>query len=305
MTIIGAGNVGASCAQRLAEKNLGEIVLVDIIEGLPQGKALDILQSAPLFGFDTRLTGTNDYKDTANSDVVVITSGTARKPGMSRDDLLLTNMKIVSDVVGNVTSQSQDAVVIMVTNPVDAMTYLALHLSRFPRNRVLGLSGALDGARLGCFIAQELRVSVSDVSTCVIGEHGKSMVVVPRLCTVSGTPITQLLAPDAIAKLVERTVNGGAEIVGLLKTGSAFYAPSAAVTCMVEAILRDRRKVFPCAAYLQGEYGLKDTVLGVPVKLGRNGIEEIVELNLTREERQALTASAEAVKELIKVMKLS
>ena len=304
VSIIGAGSVGASCAQRIAERGYADVVLLDIIEGLPQGKALDILESAPILNFSSHLTGTNSYQETANSDVVIITSGSARKPGMSRDDLLLTNTKIVAEVIGNVVNYSSNCVIIMVTNPVDAMVYLALQVTKFPRNRVLGLSGALDTARLSSFIATELKVSVEDVSACVLGEHGKSMVVIPRLSTVNGTPITEILPPETVSKLVERTINGGAEVIGLLKTGSAFYAPSAAVAQMVEAIILDKKKILPCAVYLEGEYGAKDTVISVPVKLGRGGVEQVIELELTAEEKQALAKSAEAVRELVKVMKL-
>jgi len=304
ITIVGAGNVGATCAQRIAERGYADIVLMDIVNGLPQGKALDILQSAPLLNFDSHLIGTNSYDETANSDVVIITSGLGRKPGMTRDDLLLANMKIVTGVIHNVVSYSPDPVIIMVTNPVDAMAYLALHTSRLARNRVFGLSGALDSARLSRFIADELEVPVKNVSSLVLGEHGKNMVIIPRLTTVSGIPLTKILAPEAIDRLVARTLKGGAEIVGLLKTGSAFYAPSAAAARMAEAIILDKKEVLPCAAYLDGEYGIKDTVIGVPVKLGRNGIEQIIELELTPEEGQALAGSAEAVKELLETMKL-
>jgi len=305
ISIIGAGNVGASCAQRIAERGYADIVLVDIIEGLPQGKALDILESAPILNFDSRLIGTNSYEETADSDVVIITSGVGRKPGMTRDELLLTNMDIVTQVTRNVVNYSPDCIIIVVTNPVDAMTYLALHISQFPRNRIFGLSGALDAARLSSFIAAELKVSVEDVSACVLGEHGKNMVVIPRLSTVKGTPITKLLPKETIDRLVERTIKGGAEIVELLKTGSAFYAPSAAVAQMVDAIILDEKKILPCATRLEGEYGIRDIVIGVPVKLGRGGIEQIIELELTDEEKAALTSSAKAVQELVKRMKLS
>ncbi len=304
ISIIGAGNVGATCAQRIAEKGYADIVLVDIIEGLPQGKALDILESAPILNFNSHLIGTNSYQETANSDVVIITSGLGRKPGMTRDELLLANMNIITEVTHNVVSYSPNCIIIMVTNPVDAMTHLAVHTSKFSPNRVLGLSGVLDTARLRSFIAAELKVSVADVSACVLGEHGRNMVVIPRLSTVNGTPITSLLPPETINRLVERTVNGGAEIVSLLKTGSAFYAPSAAITQMVDAIILDKKEILPCAAYLQGEYGISDTVISVPVKLGRNGIEQIIELELTTEEKAALATSSQAVRELVKTMKL-
>ena len=304
ISIIGAGNVGASCAQRMAERGYADIVLLDIIEGLPQGKALDILESAPIRGFDTRIIGTNSYQETANSDVIVITSGTARKPGMSREELVQANRNIVTEVVRNAVNHSPHCIIIMVTNPVDALTYLAMHISQFPRNRVFGLSGVLDATRFRSFIATELDASVEDVFACVLGQHGEAMVVIPRLSTVCSVPITELLPQVTINKLVERTIRGGAEIVDLLKTGSAFYAPSAAVTQMVEAIILDKKQILPCATYLDGEYGIKDTVITVPVKLGRNGIEQIIELELTTKEKSALTNSAKAVQQLVKAMKL-
>ncbi len=279
--------------------------MLDIIEGLPQGKALDILQSASILGFNSCLTGTNNYRDTANSEVVVITSGAGRKPGMSRDELLKTNVTIISEVTRNVVDHSPDGIIIMVTNPVDAMTYLALKVSGFPRSRVLGLSGVLDSARLSGFIASETGAPASEVSALVLGEHGQNMVIIPRLATVKGRPLTEILPQEAINRLVERTINGGAEIVGLLKTGSAFYTPSAAAACMVEAIVLDKKKIMPCAAYLQGEYGIKDTVIGVPVKLGKNGIEQIIELALTDDEKKALQSSAEVGRGLIDSMRLS
>jgi len=305
VSIIGAGNVGSSCAQRMAERDYADIVLLDIVEGLPEGKALDIQESGPVLGFDTRLTGTNRYEETAGSDVVVVTSGVARKPGMSRDDLLLTNMEIVAGVTRSAVAHSPGCTIIVATNPVDAMVYLALHESGFPRERVFGLSGALDTARLRTFIAELLDVSVEDVAACVLGEHGRSMVVVPRLTTVNGTPITEVLPPETVDRLVERTIGGGAEIVGLLKTGSAFYAPSAAIAQMVESVLLDKKRVLPCAVRLDGEYGLNDAVISVPVKLGKGGIEEIIALELTGEESAALASSARAVQELVKVMNLA
>jgi len=305
ISIIGSGNVGASLAQRLAEKNYADIVLFDIIDGLPQGKALDILESAPILGFNHSIVGTSSYQKTANSDVVIITSGSGRKPGMTRDELLKVNMGIVSEVTGNIVNRSPECVIIMVTNPVEAMTYLALKVSGFAPNRVLGLSGVLDSARLISFIAAELKVPVAEISAYVLGEHGKNMVIIPRLATVKGVPITKLLPQETVNRLVERTINGGAEIVSLLKTGSAFYAPSAAVAKMTEAIVFDKKEIMPCAAYLQGEYGINDVVIGVPVKLGKNGIEQIVELELTDEEKAALKNSAEAVGKLVKAMKLS
>ena len=304
ISIIGAGNVGGSLAQRLAEKGYADIVLLDILEGLPQGKALDIIESAPILGFNSRITGTNSYRETANSDVVIITSGTNRKPGMTRDQLLKANVEIVSEVTGNVAKYSPDCIIIMVTNPVDATTYLALKVSGFVSSRILGLSGVLDCARLCSFIAAELDVPVAEVSAYVLGEHGQNMVVIPRLAQVKGKPITKLLPQETINRLVERTINGGAEIISLLKTGSAFYAPSAAAARMVEAIILDKKEILPCAAYLQGEYGIKDIVIGVPVKLGRGGIEQIVELELTEEEKKALASSAEAVRQLVATMNL-
>jgi malate dehydrogenase len=277
---------------------------MDIIEGLPQGKALDIAESAPILNFDTHIIGTNSYQETANSDVVIITSGTGRKPGMTRDELLQINIKIITEVTHNVVNHSPNCIIIIVTNPVEAMTHLAIHISRFPRNRVFGLSGVLDSARFSTFIAAELHVSVQDISAFILGQHGSNMVIIPRLSTVRGTPITKILPHATIDKLVERTINGGAEIVSLLKTGSAFYAPSAAVTQMVDAIILDKKEILPCATYLQGEYGIKDTVISVPVKLGKSGIEQIIELELTPEEKQALATSAKAVEELVKTMKL-
>jgi malate dehydrogenase len=282
---------------------------VDIVPGLAPGKALDISQSAPIVNFDTGITGTDNYKETANSEVVIITAGFSRKPGMTRDELVQANMKIVAEVITKITSYSPDCTIIMVTNPVDAMTYLALKTSRFPRNRVVGLSGVLDGARLSSFIAAELKVSPASVSACILGEHGKNMLVIPRLTTVKGKPVTELLPQETVDKLVQRTVMGGDEIVSLLKTGSAFYAPSAAAARMAEAIVldkkeRDKKETLLCAACLDGEYGIKDTVIDVPVKLGKKGIEEIIELELTPEEKQALNNSATAVQELIKTMKL-
>ncbi len=305
VSIIGAGNVGAVCAQRILERGYADVVLVDIIEGLPQGKALDMLESMPIFGCDRCIIGTNDYKDTANSDVVVITSGVPRKPGMPREELLQINMKIVTEVTHNVVNYSPNCIIIMVANPLDAMTYLALHTSQFPKNRVMGMSGVLDTARLRSFIAAELNVSVEDVFACILGQHGEAMVVVPRLSTVCGVPITKLLPQETVNRLAERTKKAGAEIVGLLKTSSAFYAPSAGVTHMVEAIILDKKQILPCATYLEGEYGIRDTVITVPVKLGKNGIEQVIELELTPEEKASLAKSAEAVDELVKAMKLS
>jgi len=303
VSIIGAGNVGATCVQRIAERGYADIVLVDIIKGLPQGKSLDMLESMPILGCDRHIIGTNSYQETANSDVVVITSGVSRKPGMTREELLQINVNIVTEVTRNVVSYSPNCIIIMVTNPLDAMTYLALRTSRFPKNRVMGLSGVLDTARLRSFIAAELNVSVEDVSTCILGQHGEKMVILPRLCTVCGVPITQLLPQETINRLVERTLKAGAEIVGLLKTSSAFYAPSAAAAQMVEAIILDKKQILPCATCLDGEYGIKDTVISVPVKLGKSGIEQIIELELTAEEKSALANSAQAVQELVKTIK--
>jgi malate dehydrogenase len=304
ITVVGAGNVGATCAQRIAEKGNADVVLVDIIEGLPQGKGLDMLQCGPILGFDSRVVGTNSYELTADSDIVVITSGVPRKPGMSRDDFLLTNMKIVKGVTENIVKYSPRCIIIMVANPLDAMVQLALKVSKFPRNRVFGQSGILDTARFRTFVAQELDVSVEDVFACVLGGHGDTMVPITRLSTVGGIPITELLPAETIKKIVDRTVKGGGEIVALLKTGSAFYAPSAATVQMVDAILLDKKQILPCAAYLEGEYGIRGLVVGVPAKLGKNGIEQIIEIRLTPEEKAALEKSAEAVKELVNIMKL-
>jgi len=304
VSVIGAGNVGATLAQRIAEKGYADVVLVDIIDGLPQGKGLDILQAGPITGSDARVIGTNSYEETANSDIVVITSGAPRKPGMHRHDMILTNMNIVKPVAEQVVKYSPKCIIIMVANPLDAMTQLALHVSKFPRNRVVGQSGILDTSRFRTFVAQELSVSVEDVYACVLGGHGDTMVPIPRLSTVGGIPITELLSQETVNKIVARTVKGGGEIVALLKTGSAFYAPSAATARMIECILLDKKSILPCAAYLEGEYGIRDAVVGVPVKLGKDGIEQIIELKLTPEESAALKKSAEAVRELVKIMKL-
>jgi malate dehydrogenase len=304
ISIIGAGNVGAACAQRIAEKGYADVVLVDIVPGLAQGKALDISQSAPIIGFDTKIIGTDGYEETAGSQVVIVTAGLFRKPGMTRDELMLANMKIVSEVTSKAVSYSPNCVIIMVANPVDAMTYLAIKTSQFPRNRVIGLSGVLDGARLSSFIAAELKVSPADVSPCILGPHRTNMLVIPRLTTVKGKPVTKLLPKETVDRLVQRAIEGGAEIVALLKTGSAFYAPSAAAARMAEAIIKGKKETLLCAAYLDGEYGIKDTVIGVPVRLGKKGIDKIIELKLTKEEKQELAKSAETVKELIKTMGL-
>jgi malate dehydrogenase len=299
ITVIGAGNVGASLAQRLIEKDFADVVMLDIIEGLPQGKALDIQQSAPVVGFNHRVSGTNRYEDTAGSSVVVVTSGIARKPGMSREELIKINAGIVADVVHNAASHSPNCVIITVANPVDALTYLAVKVSGFPRGRVFGLSGMLDSARLATFIAQEMNVAVNDVDCYALGEHGQSMVVLPRLAKVKGKPITDLLPAETVDRLIQRAVNGGAEIVALLKTGSAFYAPSAAIAKMVAAVMQDKGEVMPVAAYLDGEYGLKDVVMGVPARLGKGGIKEIVKLDLSADELSRLTASADVIKKQI------
>ncbi len=304
VTVVGAGNVGATCAQRIAERGYADVVLVDIIEGMPQGKALDMLESGPVVTSDARLIGSNSYEETANSDIAVITSGIPRKPGMSRDNLLLTNMEIVKGVTEGVVKHSPNCIIIVVTNPLDAMAQLALHVSKFPKNRVMGMSGILDTTRFRTFLAMELNVSVEDVFACVLGGHGDSMVPLPRLSTVGGLPITEILPPETIDRIVERTVKGGGEIVSLLKAGSAYYAPSAAVAQMVDSIILDKKRILPCAVYLDGEYGIKGVFLSVPVKLGANGVEQIVEIKLTSEEDAALKKSAEAVQELINVMKL-
>lgn len=296
ITIIGAGAVGATAAQRIAEKELGDVVMTDIVEGLPQGKALDILEAGPLLGYDSNIIGTNDYKDIEGSDVVVITAGIARKPGMTREDLLKINTKIITDVSENIKSYAPDSVVITVTNPLDIMTYVSMKTTGFEPHRVFGMSGVLDSGRFATFIALELGCSVRDIKAMVLGGHGDTMVPLPGFTTVSGVPITELMPESTINRLVDRTINGGAEIVNLLKTGSAFYAPSAAVTNMVEAVIKDTKRILPVCAYLSGEYGKKDIYLGVPVKIGRIGIEEILELELTAEEKKALDRSAEAVK---------
>jgi malate dehydrogenase len=302
VTVVGAGNVGGTTAQRLAERNYADVVLVDIVEGLPQGKALDILQSGPIYGYDSNVTGTNDYEETANSDVVVITSGSPRKPGMSRDDLLETNQKIVSSVTREIVKHSPDTILVIVANPLDAMCHVALDTSGFPRERVVGMAGILDTARYRTFIAQELGVSVRDVNAVVLGGHGDTMVPLPSLATVSGVQISKLMPEDRVEAIVQRTRDGGAEIGGLLKTGSAFYAPSAASVEMVDSILLDQKRVLPCAAYLQGEYGLNDLFVGVPTRLGASGVEDIVQLDLSDEEKSELKASADAVQELVNVL---
>jgi malate dehydrogenase len=303
ITVVGGGNVGASCAVNLALKELGDVVLVDVVEGVPQGKGLDMLQMGPIEGYDVRITGANDYEPTANSDVVVITAGLARKPGMSRDDLLLANYAVVKGVTEQVAKYSPNAILVLVTNPLDAMCWTAHQVSKFSRNRVIGMAGVLDSARFRTFLATELDVSVENVTAVVLGGHGDTMVPVVRLSSVSGIPLTELLDQATLDKIVDRTRNGGAEIVKYLKTGSAYYAPSAAAVEMVESILKDKKKVLPCAAYLEGEYGIKGLFVGVPVKLGAGGIEKIYEIKLNADEKAALAKSAAAVQELVDVIK--
>jgi malate dehydrogenase len=302
ITVVGAGNVGATAALWLASKELGDVVLVDVVEGVPQGKALDMAETAPIEGFDVRLTGTNGYEETANSDVVIITAGIPRKPGMSRDDLLKTNAGIVNTVVDQVVKYSPNSILIVVSNPLDAMCQVALRRSGFPKHRVIGMAGVLDSARMRCFLAEALDVSVENVTAFVLGGHGDTMVPLPRFSTCAGIPITELLTPEQIEAIVKRTANGGAEIVSLLKTGSAYYAPSAAAVEMTESILKNKKKILPCAAYLEGEYGINGLYVGVPCKLGTNGLEQIIEINLTAEERIALQKSAAAVQELVNVL---
>src|ERR671932_2762452 len=286
-----------------ASKELGDVVLVDVIEGVPEGKALDLAQAAPVEGFDARIVGaTNDYSQTKDSDIVIITAGLARKPGMSRDDLLKTNAGIVSNVVDEVVRTSPDSILIIVSNPLDAMCQVAFRRSGFPKHRVIGMAGVLDSARMRCFLAQALDVSVENVTAFVLGGHGDTMVPLPRYSTCAGIPVTELLPKDQIDAIVKRTAGGGAEIVGLLKTGSAYYAPSAAAVEMAEAILKDKRKILPCAAYLEGEYGINGLFVGVPVKLGEKGVEQVIEINLTLEERAALHKSAASVQELVNVL---
>jgi len=302
ITIVGSGNVGATAAHWMASKELGDIVLIDIIPGVPQGKGLDLLEAMPIEKRDSFVLGTEDYKDTANSDIVVITAGIPRKPGMSRDDLLNTNYKIMQDVVGKVVTHSPNSILIVVSNPLDAMAQAAYKISGFSRNRVIGMAGVLDSARFRAFIAMELGVSVENVTAFVLGGHGDTMVPLPRYSTVAGVPITELMEKSTIERLVQRTRDGGAEIVKYLKTGSAYYAPSAAVTEMVEAIIKDKKKILPCAAYLEGEYGIHGLFVGVPCKLGARGIEDVWEIRLTDEEMAALKKSADAVKELVSVV---
>lgn len=297
ITVVGAGNVGAAVAQRLADKELGnEVVMVDVIEGMPQGKGLDMYESGPVEGSDSRVIGTNSYEDTANSDIVVITAGIARKPGMSRDDLQTTNAGIVKSVTEQVAAKSPKAYLIVVSNPLDVMTYVAMKVSGFERSRVMGMAGILDTARFRTFISMELKVSIEDVTAFVLGGHGDSMVPLPRYSTVAGIPLPELMDQATIDRLVKRTRDGGIEIVNFLKTGSAYYAPSAAAVQMVEAIVKDKKRILPCAVYLQGEYGIKDVVVGVPIKIGKNGMEEIIQIKLTPDEQAALNKSANDVK---------
>jgi malate dehydrogenase len=304
ITVVGAGNVGASVAQYAVEKELGDVVLVDVLEGIPQGKALDLAQAGPIHGYNATLVGANGYDDTWDSDVVVITAGLARKPGMTRDDLLFKNAEIVGSVVEQVVARSKNAILVLVTNPLDAMVQLAWKRSGWPTARVIGMAGVLDSARFRTFIARELDVSVENVTAFVLGGHGDTMVPLPRYSTVAGIPITELLSKDTIDALVTRTANGGAEIVGLLKSGSAYYAPAASAVEMVEAILKDKKKILPCAAYLDGQYGVKGLYVGVPVKLGRAGVEQVIEITLTPDEQAAFQKSAAAVRELVDKLKL-
>ncbi len=302
VTVVGAGNVGATTAQRIFDRGYADVVLVDIVEGLPQGKALDMLESGPVVGSDASVIGTNDYADTAGSDVTVVTSGIARKPGMSRDDLLFTNMDIVGSVIKQVVENSPDGIVVTVTNPLDAMTQHALDVSGKPREQVFGMAGILDTARFRTFLAAELNVSVQDVHAYVLGGHGDTMVPLVGATNVGGIPVADLIAKDRLDAIVKRTQDGGGEIVSLLKTGSAFYAPAASVAQMVESILFDRKQILPCCVKLQGEYGIEGLCVGVPVKLGAAGVEEVITLSLTNEEQAALDKSADAVRELIDVM---
>ena len=304
VTVIGSGHVGATAARGIAAKELADVVLLDILEGVPQGKALDMLEACPVEGSDSHVLGTNDYADTADSDIVVITAGLARKPGMSRDDLLMKNHAIIKSVTEQVVIHSPDCIIMPVTNPLDAMCQVVYRVSKFPRERVIGMAGVLDSARMRTFIASELNVSVENTHVFVLGGHGDTMVPLPRYSTVAGVPITELLDSKTIDRIVKRTASGGAEIVKLLGTGSAYYAPGSAIVEMVDAILKDKKKILPCAVFLQGEYGIHDLFVGVPVKLGSQGIEEIVKITLSAEEQAALVKSAAAVKELVDVLKV-
>ena len=298
VTVIGAGNVGATAAQRIVEKELADVVLVDVVDGVPQGKGLDMFQSGAVEGFDMKIVGSNGYEETADSDLCIMTAGLPRKPGMSRDDLLKTNEAIVADCIGKVTRYSRDLTIIVVTNPLDAMCEVARRVSKLPKNKVIGMAGILDSARMRAFISMELNVAMSNVHATVLGGHGDTMVPLPRYSTVAGVPITELLTPERVAAIVKRTAGGGAEIVNFLKTGSAYYAPSAAAVEMADAIFNDKKKILPCAAYLEGEYGIDGLYVGVPVVLGKDGIEKVIQLNLTPEEHAALKKSAESVAEL-------
>ena len=302
VTVVGAGFVGSTLVQRLAERDYADIVMFDIVPNMPQGKALDMLQAGPVLGYDSLITGTNDYADTANSDIVVVTSGFPRKPGMTRDDLIKKNQEVITQVTEQVVKHSPNCIMIMVTNPLDAMAQLALHISGFPRERVIGMAGVLDTARFRTFIAQEVGASVRDVQAYVLGGHGDTMVPLSRMCTVAGVPIARLLSEERIEQIVQRTRDGGAEIVKLLGTGSAYFAPSAAVLQMVDSILLDKKMIVPCAIYLQGEYGIRGLFVGGPAQLGAKGLEKVVEVELTETEQVALQKSADAVKELIQVM---
>ncbi len=302
VTVVGGGNVGATTAQRIFEKGYSDVVLIDIVEDMPQGKSLDMLESGPILGTDANVIGSNSYDESENSDVVVITAGIARKPGMSRDDLLLTNMKIVGSVTEEISKRSPNAILVVVSNPLDAMVQHAYKVSGFPKHRVIGMAGILDTARFRTFLSQELNVSVTNISAYVLGGHGDTMVPLIGSTTIGWVPVSKLINSKRLDEIVQRTRDGGAEIVGLLKTGSAYYAPSAAAAQMVESILLDRKEILPCAAYLEGEYGINGLYAGVPIKLGSNGVEEIIEVELTQEESKALKNSAESVKELIEIM---
>jgi len=302
VTVVGAGNVGANCALRIADQELADVVLVDVVEGIPQGKGLDLLESGPVQGYDVSVTGSNDYAPTENSDIAIITAGFPRKPGMSRDDLLMANFDIVRAATEQVVKHSPNCILIIVTNPLDAMCQTAYWVSKFPKQRVVGMAGVLDSARFRTFIAEELKVSVENVTAVVMGGHGDTMVPVVRLSSVAGIPLTELIEPTKLAAIVDRTRNGGAEIVKYLKSGSAYYAPSAAAVEMAASILKDKKKVLPCAAYLEGEYGIHGLFVGVPVKLGAAGIEKIYEIQLTDDEKAMLKKSADAVQELVTVM---
>ena len=303
VTVVGAGNVGATVAQRLAERELCDVVLIDLVDGIPQGKALDLMEAAPIERHDACLTGSTDYSASAGSGILIITAGIPRKPGMSRDELLNTNRRIVKEVTEKAVHLSPDAILIIVSNPLDAMCHVAYEVSGFPRNRVVGMAGVLDAARFSAFIAKELNVSVDNVHAFVLGGHGDSMVPLTRYSTVAGIPVTELIPKERLDAIVQRTRDGGAEIVGLLKTGSAYYAPASATVAMAEAILKDKKKILPCAAYLKGEYGIEGLFIGVPVKLGKGGVEEVISISLTPEEQSALERSAAAVRELVDAMK--